>query len=185
MAVDENEFDVLLAASDNGKSDWVLDSGSAYHLCRDIEVFSTYAACEDVYGWRTTQLAELWQRVSPVLHGRREMQRDAGLTLVEELSEFQGKQGDAVGKKDQRAIPIGGECPDRGAPVRHGSSGISEKNGQGKQPLHKGTQSKRRGTWGSVMVPGGSGVVQERREMLWDMYKVWPDTSGTTSAGCP
>ena len=23
---------------------------------------------------------------------------------------------------------------------------------------------------GSVMIPGGSGVVQERREMLWDMY---------------
>ncbi|GFY99203.1 hypothetical protein Acr_13g0006040 [Actinidia rufa] len=46
MAVDEDEFDVLLAASDNGKSDWVLDSGNAYHLCRDREVFSTYAACE-------------------------------------------------------------------------------------------------------------------------------------------
>ncbi|GFS37354.1 hypothetical protein Acr_00g0051480 [Actinidia rufa] len=44
MAVDESE--VLLAASDDGKSDWVLDSGSAYHLCRDREVFSTYAACE-------------------------------------------------------------------------------------------------------------------------------------------
>ena len=44
MAMDES--DVLLAASDDRKSDWVLDSGSAYHLCRDREVFSTYAACE-------------------------------------------------------------------------------------------------------------------------------------------
>ncbi|GFZ13173.1 hypothetical protein Acr_23g0015580 [Actinidia rufa] len=46
MADDDDEIDVLLAASDDGKSDWVLDSGSAYHLCRDREVFSTYAACE-------------------------------------------------------------------------------------------------------------------------------------------
>ena len=59
MAVDEDEFDVLLAASNDGKSDWILDSGSAYHLCIDREVFSTYATCEDVYGWRTTCLAEL------------------------------------------------------------------------------------------------------------------------------
>ncbi|GFZ09649.1 hypothetical protein Acr_21g0002480 [Actinidia rufa] len=44
MAVDES--DVLLAASEDGKSDWILDSGSAYHLCRDREVFTTYAPCE-------------------------------------------------------------------------------------------------------------------------------------------
>ncbi|GFS36180.1 hypothetical protein Acr_00g0044480 [Actinidia rufa] len=44
----ENESDVMyLAASEDGKSDWVLDSGSAYHLCRDREVFSTYAPCEE------------------------------------------------------------------------------------------------------------------------------------------
>ncbi|GFZ03538.1 hypothetical protein Acr_16g0001620 [Actinidia rufa] len=46
VMADDDEIDVLLAASDDGKSDWVLDSGSAYHLCRDREVFSTYAACE-------------------------------------------------------------------------------------------------------------------------------------------
>ena len=46
MIADEDESDVLLAASVDGKSEWVLDSGSAYHLCRDREVFSTYAACE-------------------------------------------------------------------------------------------------------------------------------------------
>ncbi|GFZ16076.1 hypothetical protein Acr_25g0004850 [Actinidia rufa] len=60
MAVDVDESEVLLAAVDNGKSDWVLDSGSAYHLCRDREVFSTYAACEGrIYRWRTTRLVEL------------------------------------------------------------------------------------------------------------------------------
>ncbi|GFY99847.1 hypothetical protein Acr_13g0012470 [Actinidia rufa] len=44
MAVDKS--DVLLAASVDGKSDWILDSGNAYHLCRDKEMCSTYAACE-------------------------------------------------------------------------------------------------------------------------------------------
>ncbi|GFZ09150.1 hypothetical protein Acr_20g0009580 [Actinidia rufa] len=44
--MDEDESDVLLAVSEDGKSDWVLDSGSAYHLCRDRELFSTYAVCE-------------------------------------------------------------------------------------------------------------------------------------------
>ncbi|GFY85542.1 hypothetical protein Acr_04g0002800 [Actinidia rufa] len=43
---DDEEIEVLLVVSDNGKSDWVLDSGSAYHLYRDREVFSTYATCE-------------------------------------------------------------------------------------------------------------------------------------------
>ncbi|GFS36195.1 plant UBX domain-containing protein 2 [Actinidia rufa] len=46
VMVDDDEIEVLLAASEDGKSDWVLDSGSAYHLCRDREVFSTYAACK-------------------------------------------------------------------------------------------------------------------------------------------
>ena len=38
--------DVLLLASTNGKSDWILDSGSVYHLCRNRVMFSTYATCE-------------------------------------------------------------------------------------------------------------------------------------------
>ncbi|GFS37462.1 hypothetical protein Acr_00g0052100 [Actinidia rufa] len=46
MAVDEDEIDILLAISDDEKSDLILDSGSAYHLYRDREVFSTYATCE-------------------------------------------------------------------------------------------------------------------------------------------
>ncbi|GFS33625.1 hypothetical protein Acr_00g0029660 [Actinidia rufa] len=44
MAVDEN--DVFLAASVDEKSYWISDSGIAYHLCRDREVFSAYVACE-------------------------------------------------------------------------------------------------------------------------------------------
>ena len=42
----EDESDVLLAASADEKSDWILDSGSAYHLCRDREMFFIDAACE-------------------------------------------------------------------------------------------------------------------------------------------
>ncbi|GFZ21026.1 hypothetical protein Acr_29g0001880 [Actinidia rufa] len=44
MAVDES--DVLLAASADEESDWISDSGIAYHLCRDREVFSKHVACE-------------------------------------------------------------------------------------------------------------------------------------------
>ena len=43
MAVDES--DVLLAVSADGKSDWIFDSVSN-HLCKDREMFSTYATCE-------------------------------------------------------------------------------------------------------------------------------------------
>ena len=46
IVMDEDESDVLLAAVVEGKSDWILDSRSAYHLCRDREMFYTYAACE-------------------------------------------------------------------------------------------------------------------------------------------
>ncbi|GFZ14574.1 hypothetical protein Acr_24g0007640 [Actinidia rufa] len=98
MAVDES--DVLLAASADEESDWISDSGIAYHLCRDKE-------------WRNIQ-------------------------------SFQGKQEKLQEKEDWKAIPTEGECPDRRAAVRHSSSGISKMNGRKKQPLHRGTQSKRR-----------------------------------------
>ncbi|GFY98452.1 hypothetical protein Acr_12g0009930 [Actinidia rufa] len=42
MVVDES--DVLLAASADEESDWISDSGIAYHLCRDREMFSTHDA---------------------------------------------------------------------------------------------------------------------------------------------
>ncbi|GFS32075.1 hypothetical protein Acr_00g0020680 [Actinidia rufa] len=37
MMADEDESDVLLVVSADEKSDWVLDLGSVYHLCRDRE----------------------------------------------------------------------------------------------------------------------------------------------------
>ncbi|GFS45616.1 similar to TRICHOME BIREFRINGENCE-LIKE 37 [Actinidia rufa] len=51
------------------------------------------------------------------------------------------------GKKTGGLYRLEGNVQTGGATVRHGSNGISEKSGQGKQPLHRGTQSKRRGTW--------------------------------------
>ncbi|GFZ11968.1 peptide met sulfoxide reductase 4 [Actinidia rufa] len=51
------------------------------------------------------------------------------------------------GKKTRGLYRLEGSVQTGGATVRHGSSGISKENGQGKQPLHRGTQSKRRGTW--------------------------------------
>ncbi|GFS34657.1 phytosylfokine-alpha receptor 2 [Actinidia rufa] len=170
MAVDESE--VLLAASDNGKSDCVLDSGSAYHLCRDREVFFTYAACE----------GRIWManNTSSRVVGRRSVRfhmadgRSVTLTEVRHVPNLRknlisigmldskgcsfdtsggilrvSKENKEMlwGKKTRGLYRLEGNVQTGGATVRHGSSGISEKNGQGKQPLHGGTQSKRRGTW--------------------------------------
>ncbi|GFY86935.1 protein kinase superfamily protein [Actinidia rufa] len=48
------------------------------------------------------------------------------------------------GKKTGGLYRLEGSVQTGGATVRHGFSGISKKSGQGKQPLHRGTQSKRR-----------------------------------------
>ena len=45
--------DVLLVVSGNEKSNWILDSDSAYQLCGDREMFSTYATCDDGLVWMT------------------------------------------------------------------------------------------------------------------------------------
>ncbi|GFZ06828.1 hypothetical protein Acr_18g0009980 [Actinidia rufa] len=50
-------------------------------------------------------------------------------------------------KKTGGLYLLEGSVQTGGVTVRHGSSSISKKSGQGKQPLHRGTQSKRKGTW--------------------------------------
>ncbi|GFS36514.1 hypothetical protein Acr_00g0046430 [Actinidia rufa] len=172
VMADDDEIEVLLAASNDGKSDWVLDSGSAYHLCRDREVFSTYAACE----------GRIWManNTSSRVVGRGSVQfrmadgRSVTLTEVRHvpnlqknlisigmldakgcrfdasggiLRVFKGNKEMLWGKKTRWLYRLEGNVQTGGATVRHGSSGISEKSGQGKQPLHRGTQSKHRGTW--------------------------------------
>ncbi|GFS37456.1 hypothetical protein Acr_00g0052070 [Actinidia rufa] len=89
MAVDEDESDVLLAASDDGKFD---ASGGILRVSK----------------------------------GNKEM---------------------LWGKKTRVLYRLEGNVQTGGATVRYGSNGISMENGQRKQPLHRSTQSKRRGTW--------------------------------------
>ncbi|GFZ06608.1 hypothetical protein Acr_18g0007780 [Actinidia rufa] len=172
VMADDDEIEVLLAASDNGKSYWVLDSGSAYHLCRDREVFSTYATCEG----RIWMVNNMCSRVVGRGSVRFRMADGRSVTLTEishvpnlrknlisiGMLDAKGCRFDASGeilkvskgnkemlwgKKTGGLYRLEGNVQTGGATVRHGSSGISEKSGQGKQPLHRGTQSKRRGTW--------------------------------------
>ncbi|GFY98340.1 hypothetical protein Acr_12g0008810 [Actinidia rufa] len=150
MAVDEDESDVLLAVSDSGESDWVLYSDSAYHLCRDREVFSTYAACEG-HIWMANNTTS---RVVGKGSVRFRMADRRSVTLTE-------------GRKTRGLYRLEGSVQTGGATVRHGSNGISKENGQGKQSLHRGTHAKQAQGQGHLEDPV---VVQERREMLWDMY---------------
>ncbi|GFY85309.1 hypothetical protein Acr_04g0000470 [Actinidia rufa] len=172
MAVDEDKNDVLLAASEDGKSDCVLDSGSAYHLCRDREVFSTYTPCEGRIWMANNTSSRVVGRGS--VRFRMADGRSVTLTEVRHVFNVQkilisigmldskGCSFDASGgtlkvskgnkemlwrKKTEGLYRLEGSVQIGGAIVRHGSNGIRKKNGQGKQPLHRGTQSKRRGTW--------------------------------------
>ncbi|GFY95000.1 hypothetical protein Acr_10g0003850 [Actinidia rufa] len=173
VMADEDESEVLLAVSDDGKSDWVLDSGSAYHLCKDREVFSTYAACEGRI-WMANNTASrvvgrgsVWFRMadgrSVTLTEVRHVPNLRKNLISIGMLDAKGSSFDASGgilrvskgnkemlwgKKTGGLYRLEGNVQTGGATVQHGSSGISKKSGQRKQPLHKGTQSKRRGTWG-------------------------------------
>ncbi|GFY85814.1 hypothetical protein Acr_04g0005520 [Actinidia rufa] len=138
-----------MMASADEESDWISDSGNAYHLCRDREVFSTHVACEGLVRMANDAIIGKGQFGSAWQTGDHEGDR-------EKLQE----------KEDWKAIPTEGECPDKRAAVRHRSSGISKMNGQRKQLLHKDTQSKRREYLMDELE--GSTVEQERKEMLWD-----------------
>ncbi|GFY90311.1 hypothetical protein Acr_07g0005080 [Actinidia rufa] len=123
MAVDES--DVLLAASADEESDWISDSGIAYHLCRDKRGV--------LY---TCSMRGTFVRIAnDAIVGKGQSRSDEALKLVEEHSEFPRETGEAAGEGRLEAIPTEGECPDRRAAVRHRSSGISKMNGRKKQPL--------------------------------------------------
>ncbi|GFS36791.1 hypothetical protein Acr_00g0048080 [Actinidia rufa] len=111
MAVDESN--VLLAASTDEESDWISNSGIAYHLCRDKEVFSTHVACEG-----------LVRMANDAIVGKGQSRSDEALKLVEgTLRVSKRKQEKLHEKEDWKAIPTEGECPDKRAVVRHSSSG--------------------------------------------------------------
>ncbi|GFZ08702.1 hypothetical protein Acr_20g0005100 [Actinidia rufa] len=80
MATDKNEFDVLLAASDNGKSDWVLDSGTAYHLCRDREGCS-FDASGGILRVSKKNKEMLWGKKAGVLYQLEENVQTGGATV--------------------------------------------------------------------------------------------------------
>ncbi|GFS32936.1 hypothetical protein Acr_00g0025470 [Actinidia rufa] len=172
MAVDEDEIDILLAALEDGKSDWVLDSGSAYHLCRDREVFSTYAPCEGRVWMANNTASRVVGRGSVQFY----MADGRSVTLTEVrhvpnlrknlisigMLDSKGCSLDTSGgtlrvskenkemlweKKTGVLYQLEGSVQIGGATVQHGSSGISKKSGQGKQPLHRDMQSKHRSTW--------------------------------------
>ncbi|GFZ05238.1 chalcone-flavanone isomerase family protein [Actinidia rufa] len=159
MAVDES--DILLAASDNGKSDWALDSGNAYHLCRDREVFSTHAPCK----------GRIWManNTSSRVVGRRSVRfRMADWSFEASggtLRVSKGKQGDAVGKEDWRAISIGEECVQTGELLPDMGPMVLARR------MDKRSNRCTEVCKASAGVPGGSGVVQERREMLWEYVR--------------
>ncbi|GFZ10610.1 hypothetical protein Acr_22g0000080 [Actinidia rufa] len=75
------------------------------------------------------------------------------------------------GKKTGGLYQLEGNVQTGGATVRHGSSGISERRvDKGSNRCTEVRKASAGVLRGSVMVLGGSGVVQECREMLWDMY---------------
>ncbi|GFY91080.1 hypothetical protein Acr_07g0012760 [Actinidia rufa] len=65
------------------------------------------------------------------------------------LRVFKGNKAMLWGGKIGGLYRLEGSVQTGRATVQHGSSGISKKNGQEKQPLHRGTQSKRRDTSGA------------------------------------
>ncbi|GFY82702.1 AT-hook motif nuclear-localized protein 1 [Actinidia rufa] len=126
----DSDNDAFLVSSADENPDWVLDSGSTYHFCRDRKMFSTYAACEGLVRMaNNTTNKVVGKGTVPAPHDRRE----------EMLR----------GRKIRGLYRLEGNVQTGRDAVRHGSSDIRRKNGQGKQQVHTGTQSKRRDTWRS------------------------------------
>ncbi|GFS44407.1 hypothetical protein Acr_00g0090160 [Actinidia rufa] len=140
--------------------------------CAEIEVFSTYAACEGriwianntasrVVGKGSVQFRMADERsvtLTEVRHVPNLWKNFISIRMLDSkgcsfdasrgtLRVSKGNKEMLWGKKTKELYLLKGSVQTGGATVRHGSSGISEKNGQGKQSLHRGTQSKRRGTW--------------------------------------
>ncbi|GFZ21899.1 hypothetical protein Acr_29g0010610 [Actinidia rufa] len=143
VMADDDESDILLATSEDEKSDWVLDSSSAYYFCRDREVFSTYAACEGRI-WMANNTAS---RVVGRGFVRFCMADMRSMTLTE------------------RGVSRQGELLSDMGPVV-----LARRVDQGSNRCTGVRKVIARVLEGSVMVLGGFGAVQERREMLWDMY---------------
>ncbi|GFY97924.1 hypothetical protein Acr_12g0004650 [Actinidia rufa] len=147
VMTNEDKSDILLAALADRKSDWVLDSGSAYYLCRDKEVFSTYAACEGCI-WVANNIAS---RVVDKGSVQFCITEGSGGTLrvSKEIRRCCGEER-PEGYTNWREVSRQGELLSDMGPVV-----LARRNGQGKQPLHKEVCLDMSGTT-SVGCPEGS-----------------------------
>ncbi|GFY91014.1 hypothetical protein Acr_07g0012100 [Actinidia rufa] len=113
----EDESDVLLAVSVDGKSDCVLDSGSTFHLCIDREVFSTCAACDGL----VRMANNMANRVVDKGTVRFRMADGRSLTLIE----FSRKIRRCYGERR-----LEGSIQTRGTTVRHGPVVLARRMGK-------------------------------------------------------
>ncbi|GFY90958.1 hypothetical protein Acr_07g0011540 [Actinidia rufa] len=163
---------------------------------------------EEMYWEKTSQNKALMRRLvlklqrgTTVAEQMSEFQRRGHMKrskeeAKEEVSRRKSQRSRKEVKKEIPADDGGGQNPETGglyrleesvqtggAAVRHRSSGISKKNGQGKQPLHRGMQSKRRNT--RRMYLKDPKWYRSARRCFEKCVEVWPDKSDATSAGCP
>ncbi|GFY87554.1 hypothetical protein Acr_05g0011930 [Actinidia rufa] len=126
-SIDYSESQALVS---EGSKERGRGQGRGHHrvltTCVETERCSLHMQhARDMYGWRIIQLAELLAN--------------------DQFSSAWQMGGDVVGKKTRGLYRLEESVQTGGTTIRHGSSGISKKNGQKKQPLHKDMQSKRMG----------------------------------------
>ncbi|GFS37013.1 hypothetical protein Acr_00g0049210 [Actinidia rufa] len=131
--------------------------------CVEIERCSLHMHhARDVYGWRTTQLSELLAE---------DQSGSALQTGVEELSEFPKEIRRCCGERrlegytDWRGVSKQEELLSDMGPVV-----LARRMDKGSNYCTEVRKVSAGVLGGSVMVPRESGVVQEYRKMLWDMY---------------
>ncbi|GFY82703.1 AT-hook motif nuclear-localized protein 1 [Actinidia rufa] len=141
----DSDNDAFLVSSADENPDWVLDSGSTYHFCRDRKMFSTYAACEGLVRMANNTTNKV------VGKGTARFRMTDGSIAAKGgiLRISKGNKEMLRGRKIRGLYRLEGNVQTGRDAVRHGSSDIRRKNGQGKQQVHTGTQSKCRDTWRS------------------------------------
>ena len=175
----------VLDATDAGKSDWVLDSGCSYHICRDRSQFWEYEACDGglvrmangsanrVVGKGTVRFQVLsgkTVRVAGVRHVPGVRKNLISLGMLDErgcsfsansgvLRISFGERDILLGKKFGGLYRLAGSVVTRGAVVRHGASGTVRSFGQEKRHLLTRTRREQ----------GCSGVVRDSglKEKQW------------------
>ncbi|GFZ12253.1 hypothetical protein Acr_23g0006380 [Actinidia rufa] len=144
MAVDEDEIDVPLASSEDGKSDWMANNTAS----RVVGKGSVQFRMADGRSVTLTEIRHVPNlRKNLISIGMLDSKGCNFDASGGTLRVSKGNKEMLWGKKTGGLYRLEGSVQTGGATIRHGSSGIIEKNGQGKQPLHRGTQSKRKSTW--------------------------------------